>query len=226
MMKSCIIILALAAFSLALRGQQTVDWGVSAGTTAYIGDINPDNLFVSPGMGAALFHRYNFHPRHSLRSSIMAGTLRGNDQDAENAFQTNRGDSFSGLIGELSTQVEFNFFPYRTDGQRWSYSPYIAGGIGVSFIGTEVFTYTPVIPFSLGFKLNIQKNLGLEIEYGFRKTFYDNFDGLTDPVDPGHHAWTHNNDWYTFAAVSFTWKMFNRLAGCPAYEEEKNYRRR
>ena len=34
----------------------------------------------------------------------------------------------------------------------------------------------------LGFKVNIYKNMGLEAEYGFRKTFYDNFDGLKDLV--------------------------------------------
>jgi hypothetical protein len=166
------------------------------------------------------------HPRHSLKGSLLAGTIAGDDMIAGNDFQSGRGASFSGYVGELAAQFEFNFLPYSTRGRRWNYSPYLAAGAGIAFISTDVFTYTPVIPFAFGVKVNFYKNLGLEVEYGFRKTFYDNFDGLIDPVHPDDHAWTHNNDWYTFAGVSFTWRMFNRLAGCPAYEEEMNYKRR
>ncbi|HUU99945.1 MAG TPA: DUF6089 family protein, partial [Bacteroidales bacterium] len=84
----------------------------------------------------------------------------------------------------------------------------------------------PVIPFSVGFKVNIHKNLGLEAEYGFRKTFYDNFDGLKDLVDPSDYAWLHNNDWYSFVGIALTWKIFNRLAGCPAFNDVDNKRKR
>nr|HRC88598.1 DUF6089 family protein [Bacteroidales bacterium] len=65
-------------------------------------------------------------------------------------------------------------------------------------------------------------NLGLEAEYGFRKTFYDNFDGLTDFVDPDEHGWIHNNDWYSYTGISFTWKIYNKLAGCPVYNDVKS----
>ena len=84
-----------------------------------------------------------------------------------------------------------------------------------------------MIPFSLGFKINVGKNLGVEAEYGFRKTFYDNFDGLNDAVDPADYSSVHNNDWYSFAGLVFTWKINSRLAGCPAYGDvEKNKKKR
>ncbi len=86
--------------------------------------------------------------------------------------------------------------------------------------------YTAVIPISVGFKVNIYKNTGLEFEYGFRKTFYDNFDGLIDNINPDHHAWTHNNDWYMFAGVTVTWKMFHNLLSCPAYDDYERKRKR
>ena len=86
--------------------------------------------------------------------------------------------------------------------------------------------FVPVIPFSIGFKINIHKNIGLEAEYGFRKTFYDNFDGLKDLVAPSDYAWTHNNDWYTFTGVAVTWKFYSRLAGCPAYNDVDSKRKR
>jgi hypothetical protein len=229
MMRSLFCIFALlAALTFNSMAQREADWGVTAGTSTYLGEINPDGLFVLPSPAAGLFYRYNIHPRHSLRASVSGFGIRGDDMVSSNQYQLDRGESFSGFLGEMSVLFEFNLFPYTTEGfaRKLRYTPYMAAGVGVSFINTVAFTYTPVIPLVAGIKFNFYKNLGLELEYGFRKTFYDNFDGLIDPVDPDHGTWTHNNDWYTFAGVSFTWKMFNRLAGCPAYEEQTNKRRR
>ena len=206
--------------------QQSSDWGITAGASTYLGEINPGNLLSSPGIGAGAFYRHNFHPRQSIRVSLLTASLSGNDLNSGNEFQIARGASFSGIISEMAGVFEFNFFPYSTSGRRWNSTPYLAGGLAICFISTGVNTYVPAIPFAFGYKVNFYKNLGLEFEYGFRKTFYDNFDGLIDPIDPGQHAWTHNNDWYTFAGVSLTWKMFNRLMGCPAYEETKSYQKR
>ena len=95
-------------------------------------------------------------------------------------------------------------------------------------VNSTTFAVVPVIPLSAGFKINIYKNLGLEAEYGFRKTFYDNFDGLTENIYPDHKdkAWLHNNDWYSFAGVAFTWKIYNKLVRCPAYNDVDAPRRR
>lgn len=216
----------LILITVVSSAQQNADWGISAGASTYLGDLNPGNLLSSPGVVAGVFYRYNFHPRNSIRASLLTASLSGSDINSGNEFQIARGESFSGLITEMAGIYEFNFFPYSTTGRRWTSSPYLAGGLAICFISTGVNTYTPVIPFAFGYKVSFYKNMGLEFEYGFRKTFYDNFDGLIDPVDPGHNAWTHNNDWYTFASVSLTWKMFYRLMGCPAYEETKSYQKR
>ena len=180
----------------------------------------------SPLPAAGLFYRYNLHPRHALRASLLAGGLRGNDLDFNNTFQLTRGASFSAITGELAVQFEFNFLPFTTAGKLWDWSPYLAAGAGVAVINSTAFSVQPVIPFSAGIKFNIYKNMGLEAEYGFRKTFYDNFDGLKDMVDPADYGWLHNNDWYSFAGIAFTWKIYNKLAGCPAYEDVDGKRKR
>jgi hypothetical protein len=216
----------LIILSLPVTGQKRSDYGVFAGVSSYLGDINPNRLLYSPLPAAGFFYRYNFNPRQALRGNLFAGGLRGNDLDFHNNFQQSRGKSFSGLTGEFSVQYEFNFFPYSSDGKRWDYTPYIAGGAGVATTATTGFAVLPVIPFSAGFKINILKNLGLEAEYSFRKTFYDNFDGLKDLVDPADFALIHNNDWYSFTGISFTWKIMSRLAGCPAYEDANSNRKR
>jgi hypothetical protein len=219
------IFFLISLFSI-LSGQRNSDYGVFAGVSSYLGDINPNRLMYSPLPAGGVFYRYNFHPRHALRGNLFLGGIKADDLDFNNSFQQTRAASFSGTVGELAVQFEFNFLPYTTLGRPWDFSPYFAAGIGVAFINSVSFAYTPVIPFSAGFKVNIYKNMGLEAEYGFRKTFYDNFDGLKDMVAPSDYAWLHNNDWYSFAGIALTWKIYNRLAGCPAYDDEKDDKKR
>jgi len=218
-------LIILICISVSASGQRKADFGVFGGVSTYMGDINPSRLMYSPLPAGGLFYRYNIHPRHSLRTNFYVGGLRADDLDFNNYFQTSRDSSFSGYVGEWALQFEFNFLPYSTHGGKWNYTPYLAAGAGIAFINTmtktetAVFTYVPVIPFSVGFKINIRKNMGLEVEYGFRKTFYDNFDGLRNFVDPSDYTWSHNNDWYTFTGIAFTWKVFNRMMDCPTYDD-------
>ena len=225
-MKKLSSILCLLLCAITLSGQRNADYGILAGVTSYLGDINPNRLLYTPRLAAGIFYRYNFHPRQSLRGNILYGGLRGNDLDFNNDFQIARAASFSGSVTEVVLQYEFNFLPYSTTGKLWNYSPYFAAGVGGVFVNSTNSAFVPVIPFSIGFKINIHKNIGLEAEYGFRKTFYDNFDGLKDLVAPSDYAWTHNNDWYTFTGVAVTWKFYSRLAGCPAYNDVDMKRKR
>jgi hypothetical protein len=225
-MKILSLFVLLLCLSLPVSGQRSADYGVFAGFSSYIGDINPNRFLYSPMPAAGFFYRYNLHPRQSLRANIFAGGLNASDLDFNNNYQVARAASFSGIAGEFAIQFEFNFRPYTTLGRNWDYTPYIAGGAGVAFINASGSSIFPVIPFSAGFKVNIYKNLGLEAEYGFRKTFYDNFDGLNDNIATTDYTWIHNNDWYSFAGLALTWKIYNRLAGCPAYGEMDSKRKR
>jgi hypothetical protein len=210
----------------ALSGQRNSDYGVFGGVSSYSGDINPGRLLYSPRPAGGIFYRLNLNPREALRANLFMGGLHANDHDFNNAFQQARGASFSGSVGEFALQFEFNFFAYSTAGKQWNFTPYLAGGAGVAFVNAVSTTYIPVIPFSAGFKINVYKNIGLEAEYGFRKTFYDNFDGLNDLVAPSDLGKIHNNDWYTFAGIAVTWKIYNKLAGCPAYGGVDSKRKR
>ena len=225
-MKKIHWLLLFLLLPLSLSGQRIADYGVFGGVSSYLGDINPNRLLYSPQPAGGLFYRLNLNPRQALRLNLFMGSIHANDLDFKNAFQQARGASFSGSVAELALQFEFNFLPYSTAGKRWNYTPYFAGGAGIAFVNSGSITYIPVIPFSFGFKVNIYKNIGLEVEYGFRKTFYDNFDGLKDLVAPSDFGLIHNNDWYTFTGIAVTWKIYNRLAGCPAYGEVGSKRKR
>jgi hypothetical protein len=232
-MKKLTGILLLILLSLSVSGQRSADYGINGGVTSYLGDINTNRLFYRPLPAAGLFYRFNLNQRQSIRANILLGGLQANDLDFNNNFQQTRSQSFSGPVAEGAVQFEFNFLPYSTQGKRWNYTPYIAAGIGMAYLNTSSSNtpindkpFQPIIPFSLGFKINIYKNLGIEAEYGFRKTFYDKFDGLKDNVDPHHEAWLHNNDWYSFAGIAFTWKIYNKLVGCPSFKDVDESRRR
>jgi hypothetical protein len=232
-MKKLTGILLLILLSLSVSGQRSADYGIYGGVTSYLGDINTNRLFYRPLPAGGLFYRFNLNPRQSIRANILMGGLKGYDSDFSNLFQTSRNNNFDGFVTEGAVQFEFNFLTYSTQGKRWNYTPYIAAGVGFAYFNTTVNSTLnndkptqPIIPFSLGFKINIHKNLGIEAEYGFRKTFYDKFDGLKDNVDPHHQAWLHNNDWYSFAGIAFTWKIYNKLVGCPAFEDVDESRRR
>ena len=225
-MKKLHLLLFCVFYSISAAGQRNSDFGVFAGVSSYIGDINPNRMMYSPLPAGGVFYRYNFHPRQAIRVNLIFGGLRANDLDFNNSFQTARAASFSGSVGEWSLQFEFNFLPYSTQGKQWDFTPYIAAGAGIAIINNIEYSYEPVIPFSIGFKVNMYKNLGLEAEYGFRKTFYDNFDGLKDLVAPSDFAWIHNNDWYSFAGIALTWKIYSKLASCPAYGDMDSKRKR
>ena len=215
-MKRPITIAILIILALPALPQRSADYGVSAGVITYLGEQNPLNAFFKPGPAMQLFYRYNFNPRQAVRANLLGG------------YMTPLGS----FAGELGATYEYNFFPYSTFRSRHiDYSPYIAGGAALSMM-SQAGPFLSV-PFSAGFKVNVANQVGVEIEYGFRKTFTDKLDGQFEITDSGgepvDRTWTHNNDWYSFLGVSVTWKIYNKLAGCPAFAEmgkDKNRKRR
>lgn len=226
MKRHCWFILLILLGYIPASAQRNADWGVFGGVSSYYGDINSSNYLYSPSPALGLVYRYNFNPRQAVRTNITYGLIRGNDLDFDNLYQQTRAQSFTNSVFEWGLQYEFNFFPYTTAGKWGDFSPYFAGGLALAFLSSPSFTYIPVIPLTLGFKINVYKNVGLEAEYGFRKTFYDNFDGLIDNIDPDDRSWAHNNDWYMFAGVTLTWKMFHNITSCPTYYDVNNKKRK
>ena len=207
-MKNRLIFIILIMTALPALSQRSADYGASAGVITYIGEKNPNsNVFYQPGPAAQLFYRYNFNPRQAVRANLMGGYIM----------------PLGSILGELGATYEFNFFPYSTfRSRRVDYSPYIAGGAALSVVSSAGPFMS--IPFSAGFKVNVADHIGVEIEYGFRKTFTDKMDGLNEITGPGElpkeaRSLIHNNDWYSFLGVSVTWKIYNQLLGCPAFAE-------
>ena len=108
------------------------------------------------------------------------------------------------------------------------------------------------IPFGLGLKVNFLRNFSFGAEWGMRKTFTDYLDDvsttyydpdilafqrseataqLADPSKIKHITGTARGnsttkDWYSFAGIWLTFKLFNNNDNCPAYERSKFHNNR
>ena len=220
-MKKIIIIALFSGIIIGAKAQKKVDLGIFGGGSYYLGDINQSKQFYSLSYAFGGLYRYNINPRYTIRGSAYYGNLQADDQDFDNRFQQSRGNSFSGTVLDATLQFEFNFMPYSTFGRAGEYAFYTTGGIGVAFINISGPSSPLVIPFGVGAKVNLGKKMGIGIEWGFRKMFYDELDGYENPIDPEYRSFIHNNDWYSIAGISLTYKIYNKLEDCPAYWDEK-----
>ncbi|UCG27323.1 MAG: hypothetical protein JSV24_10145 [Bacteroidales bacterium] len=217
MKKAIFFVCSMLMFTVG-HAQRNVDIGVFAGTNYYLGDINPSKQFYSPSFSVGGLCRYNLNPRYSIRGSVFYGGLSGDDRDFDNLFQSRRDASFDANVLDATLQFEFNFLPYSTWGKRREFSTYVAGGIGFAFFNSSGgYTYELVLPFGVGFKINLAKRLSAGVEWGFRKTFYDELDGLENWSDPEYKGLFHNYDWYSVAGIFVTYKIFDARDDCPAY---------
>jgi len=199
-----------------------------------MGDINMEQHFYAPSFAAGPIIRYNFNPRHSLRLNAVYGTLRGDDMDFNNEFQQLRGHSFRTSFLDVGVNFEFNFLPYKIYQRKNKWSPYITGGIGYnrvisSSVSAPLGTLFPAVPpvknnfiisYGGGFKLTLSGRVAAGAEWTFRKTFSDSFDRLENPGQ-NFNTFFHNKDWYYLVGVFITYKLWEYLEDCPAYDTNK-----
>jgi len=201
--------------------QRKSDIGIFAGTSFYMGDINTSSYFYSPGIVIGPVYRYNFELRNSIRLSTFLYTLHANDQDFSDPIPRDP-SSFSGNYLDASAVYEFNFLPYKTTNRKYNQTFYLSGGLGYNFvISSDVPSKSHLtIPFGLGYKINITKRMAAGAELTIRKTFYDLIDGVENFSMKGDKHLFGNNDWYTFAGIFITYKIFNYREDCPTYEKK------
>lgn len=213
-MKHFLFVIIISIFTVKALGQQSVDLGFYGGVGTYLGDMSNVNLSksVSPAYGS--FIRYNFNPRYALRFNLLNGTISADGQYNSDAW------SFSKNVLDLSLSFEFNYMKYIIGEKETPYSTFIFGGIGMhtySFSdganeGSEI---SPIIPFGLGFKFDLNKRIGVGIEGSLRKTFSDKLDNLDDPlsymneknIEIKYSDYYHNNDWTAYFGVHIVYKL-------------------
>lgn len=246
--------------------------GIFLGASYYNGDLNPSkqfDRFTRPAAG--VLYRMNFNPRVAVKGIVSFGNIAGDDAYATQESQRNRNLSFKSRIYEFAVEGEFNFLPYATGSKKLAImTPYVFAGVavfhfdplgyyqgrwydlhslstegqGTAFSGQKMYSLTQFsIPFGVGVKVNTAKRVGINLEWGLRKTFTDYLDDVSgnyvDPVllgtakgpvaaalsdkslvkeggsDIGRQRGNANTkDWYTFAGVIITLKLNGNANAC------------
>lgn len=216
-----IIILILCLLHLKVHAQQKLrEAGFFAGTSYYMGDINPSKQFYTPAPSVGVLFKFCFNDRHCLRFHGIYGQFRGNDLDFNNEFQQHRAASFSTSILDVSSIYEFNFLPFNYDPRKISFSPFLFGGLGYELIlqsqgnaGNHL-----AIPFGTGIKYHVNRTTTIGAEWSFRKIFTDKVDGVLNPGKPSDKSVISHNDWYSFAGFFITFRLFDHSGNCPVYK--------
>jgi hypothetical protein len=221
------VVLVLTSFNLS--AQRKADIGFFAGTSYYMGDLNPAVHYAMPSFAAGPIYRYNFHDRISLRGHAFIHSLQGGVSDGISDFAgynpSPSATFFDANFVDLGLNLEFNWKPYRTAHRKTVASPYVFAGLGYGLkvaediSGLESRSHI-TIPFGFGYKVNVGRWLSAGFEAGARKALSDEVDGIENPTVPNEGVILFgNNDWYFFTGVFVTYKIFKFWETCPAYEK-------
>jgi len=250
----------------------SAELGIFLGGSYYTGDLNPAghfNRFTRPAAGG--MYRVNFNPRFSAKAIGSLGILEADDAYSLNESHRNRNLNFKSKIMEFAVEGEFNFLPFTTGNKKLAVTtPYVFAGIavyhfnplglyqgrwvalqplgtegqGTTFSGEKPYSLTQFsIPFGVGMKVNTAKRIGINFEWGLRKTFTDYLDDVSGKyVDPfllasekgpvaavlsdkslvkeggsnvgRQRGNSFTKDWYSFVGVIITFKMKGNDGEC------------
>ena len=216
-------------FPIGINGQRfqpNTDAGFFAGTSYYLGDINLRTQFYRPGLSFGALVKHNFTEHHCLRVNAFYGELKGDDLDFDNEYQQARGLNFKTSLASIEMGYEFNFLPYIINRWKTAHTPYIFMALGYSLVvsSTTDAVNHMTIPFGVGYKYRINKIIGIGCEWGMRKTFTDKLDGVQNPGLDEAYSKSHNNDWYSYAGIFVTFRIFEKRLPCPTYGEQAVYK--
>ncbi len=200
MVAKTMITLFFGLFAI-ISNAQTLEIGGFAGTSYYLGELNPALPYNQTQLAYGALARYNLNPRWALKFSYYRGNVEGSDATGNSIV--NRDLNFKSKINDFSLNIEFNFWEYFTGSKKSFFTPFIFAGIsyftfkptsfsGVALqpIGTEgqnigfagrspYNQYSFAFPFGFGFKYSLNERLGLTFEWGMRKTFTDYIDDVS-----------------------------------------------
>lgn len=216
-------LLLILLLPVLLLGQTSSDVGLFIGATQYWGDLNPRKIIYSPDIGGGIVYRYNINKRYSLRFNGVYSHLNVDAVD-EIAEATSYDQQMHTNLLNFALQGEFNFLPVRPDSRYDKGALFLAAGAGYTLNwGDGDFGKHFCVPFGVGYKHYLTERIGITGELSFRKTFTDaldnvSYDSETTIQQTPQNTLLNNNDWYTFAGISITYRFYNSRTSCPVYD--------
>lgn len=214
------IFFALLLIAENTQGQKN-EIGFSIGGLNYTGEVSPAYNILHYRPAGALFYRLNVSPIVAIRASVMVGGLYGNEKHSQNPVQAVRGAYFTTTISEFAVMAEYNFFNYRGRKDDRRVCPYLVGGIGIFNSERRQGNYRHgseyiqmAIPFGMGVKYKLTRNLNLGAEFVARKTTTDQLDGVSSQYIGNHETGNlFDKDWYYHTAFSLSYTFYKVI--CP-----------
>ena len=196
------------------HGQDKRDFGVQAGSTYYSGDFNEAKPLYQPSFAMGVIFRYNFNTQYSIRASALYGAIKG-ESPSGFFLPLSASTTFSNTLLEAEVMGEFNFVSFSPlSTRKKKLSPYVNIGLGVGQLSGSVLFH---IPFGVGLKFSPGKRHTLAMEWRFHKTFNDELDSYAAP-DDGKTPFLHNNDWFSYIGLIYTYRLYNSGNVCPVYK--------
>ena len=196
---------------------QFLEFGGGVGVLNYSGDLGQQIGLNAVKPAVTIHHRLNFSNYLSLKWSLKAGKVSGTDGIGIDPFATNRATSFSITVVEIAPTFEYHFLDYKHDKSPIKWSPYAFAGVGFARLygydrtQFDFNKFQTVLPFGIGFKQLLGRKFALDIETGFRKTFFDELDGVSansSDLKDYQYGNPNDNDWYFFTGVSLSFVLY------------------
>lgn len=193
---------------------QRTEVGFGLGVNSYSGDLYRGYNPLKQNIAVQGYYRVNYDKDVSFRFGLLYGGVSGDDTRAFDALGEARFSSFKRNFVEGSAILEFHFLDYKHPKSTIKWSPYLFGGVGVTKYfnlrtNDDFSSFQPILPFGAGVKYLASKQFILGLEFGARKTFFDQLDGISDnelfnktSFQFGNPA---DNDWYYHVGVTISY---------------------
>ncbi len=201
-MRKWLILLNISIAAIVVQAQ-SVELGVMLGGSLYSGDLSPKEFgvyFEEVNPAGGIFGRFNLNNTLSLHLGASLGNMTGSGDTTETVIRP----SFRSNIIEVALTGEIS--PFTLGNDNFLVKPYLFGGgavyrfnpqapfdgnwIDLQSLGTEgqglegyqaPYNLTQfAIPFGGGIKFIINDSWAIGMEFGWRKTFTDYLDDISD----------------------------------------------
>ncbi|MEP2024053.1 MAG: DUF6089 family protein [Reichenbachiella sp.] len=196
---------------------QKTEYGLALGGISYAGDLYRGYDITNQSLGLQGLYRINFEKDVSFKVALLYGNVSGNDSKPFDALGEIRDASFNRSFFEASATFEYHFLDYKNKNSTIRWTPYFFAGFGLAkFLNLSeednFSSIQPVLPFGGGVKHLIGKQFSLALEFGARKTFFDQLDGISDGdvFDKTNTQYGNPNDkdWYHFFNISISYLIY------------------
>jgi hypothetical protein len=201
--------------------------GGTLGLTNYSGDLAEKTIqLTQTRFDLGVFARYHFSNYFAAKAQVSLNFISGSDKNAITQELKERSLRFKSSLLEFSMVGEWNFMnvkpPKRGDIQEFRVVPYLHAGIGGVRSNPKVTYYGPpddfaknvpypipekgpssvmlVIPFGMGLRAQLNDQVNVGIEAGFRPVFSDYLDGVK-------LNGKSNRDWYYTAIATVSYAL-------------------